>query len=32
MSEVIFTIEEFGFSRQEMLAMTTDSTKTRRTQ
>ncbi len=28
---VIFTIEEFGFSRQEMLAMT-DSTKTRRTQ
>ncbi len=29
---VIFTIEEFGFSRQEMLAMTTDSTKTRRTQ
>jgi hypothetical protein len=27
---VIFTIEEFGFSRQEMLAMT-DSTKTRRT-
>lgn len=29
---VIFTIEEFGFSRQEMLAMTADSTKTRRTQ
>ncbi len=28
---VIFTIEEFGYSRQEMLAMT-DSTKTRRTQ
>lgn len=28
---VIFTIEEFGFSRQEMLAMI-DSTKTRRTQ
>lgn len=28
---VIFTIEEFGFSRQEMLVMT-DSTKTRRTQ
>lgn len=27
---VIFTIEEFGFSRQEMLAMTIDSTKTRR--
>jgi len=26
---VIFTIEEFGFSRQEMLAMTADSTKTR---
>jgi hypothetical protein len=29
---VIFTIEEFGYSRQEMLAMTPDSTKTRRTQ
>jgi type IV pilus assembly protein PilO len=29
---VIFTIEEFGFSRQELLAMTADSTKTRRTQ
>jgi hypothetical protein len=28
---VIFTIEEFGFSRQEMLVMI-DSTKTRRTQ
>jgi hypothetical protein len=28
---VIFTIEEFGFSRQEMLAMI-DSTKTRRIQ
>ncbi|HEU4747385.1 MAG TPA: hypothetical protein VFS56_02710 [Gemmatimonadaceae bacterium] len=27
---VIFTIEEFGFSRQEMLAMPIDSTKTRR--
>lgn len=26
---VVFTIEEFGFSRQEMLAMTADSTKTR---
>ena len=26
---VIFTIEEFGFSRQEILGMTTDSTKTR---
>lgn len=26
---VIFTIEEFGFSRQEMLAITADSTKTR---
>lgn len=29
---VVFTIEEFGFSRQELLAMTADSTKTRRTQ
>lgn len=26
---VIFTIEEFGFSRQEILGMTADSTKTR---
>ena len=26
---VVFTIEEFGFSRQELLAMTADSTKTR---
>ena len=29
---VIFTIEEFGFSRQEILGMNADSTKTRPTQ